>query len=168
MSKFLFTEVRTPTGDDTSALVRFAAIKLDDIFQTIMDQRFQIMFAANIVALAQGSNIQSVRFDDRRPFLVSRDQDNRSTAHQRFCELVSEGVDDHAMLGTPYTMEVDSNFVHGLNNEWPLSSTLDIDMDGYAFTWTLMFKHSVWEAYVSYPSLFMSMGQLSGGSYESV
>lgn len=166
MSKFLFTEVRTPPGEDTSALVWFTAIKLDDIFQTIMDQRFRIMFAANVVAQAQGSKIESIKFEDRRPFLVSRDQNNRSMAHRRFCELVSEGIDDHAMLGTPYITEVSSDFVHKLNSEFPLVSTLDIDMDGYAFTWTLMFKHSIWEAYVSYPSLFMSMGQLSGGNDE--
>jgi len=166
MSKYLFTEVRTPTGEDVSAFVRFAAIRLDDIFQTIMDQRFRIMSAANIVAQAQGSNILSTRFEDRRPLLISWDQGNRSVAHQRFCELVSEGIDDHIALGAPYIMEVGSEFVNRLNSECPISSTLDIDMDGYAFTWTLMFKYSIWEAYISDPSTFMSMDQLLGDSYE--
>jgi hypothetical protein len=167
MGKFLFTEVRTPTGDDVSASIRFAAIKIDDIFQTKMDQRFRVMVAANIVAQAQGSKVESITFEDRQPFLVSWNQSDRTQAHQDFCDLISDGIDDHIGLGKPYVMEVDTDFLYRLNDEWPQFSSLGIDMDGYALTWVLMFKHSVWEAYVSELGAFMSLDQLLGDSYES-
>lgn len=166
MNKYLFKEVSSPTGQDSSASIQFMALKLDDIFQVTMDQRFRIMYAANVVAQAQGSKIESIRFEDWRPLLVGWDQEDRSRNHQIFCQRTREGIDDVIDSGKPLIKEFDSKFIDGLNSHFPLVSSLDIDMDGYAFTWSFYFKYDVWEGYVPEPALFMSMDQLLGDSYE--
>jgi hypothetical protein len=156
MTKYLAMEVFCNSGMGEG--VRFCLLKMDEVQEVRMAQRFRIVRAASLLASGYGLSIESIDFADREPLFVTYGE--MTLAQDALCKKIHDAMEEAGIGGCTENVIVDGldeAAVDGLPSMWPDHSSLLIGSDGSYMAWIFYNNSDEYEVPIYRPELFFDM-----------